>query len=357
MTDLTDKSRPFACAHDGCDKAFTKKARADICGPALTAQDHLNRHERIHSGERPFSCPHCDKTFARHDVLSRHKKVAHPDLVEPNGTDSGRVRDAAINLLGIGASSGVPAFAVPPPMHQPIAGPSHLSAPALPFPSANTYASHAHGAINAIWPQPIDGTPIVRSPAPGGYDLSSFDFSAGALNADTPWNHSTLLDFSSLWQPPDTLMMLNEIAAEPAKTETPGRSQIEEQIKSGWLTRTSRQCDDIYTLISSSLPAEHHSGPSKHDIDEATSARMQRALSYDGHNELARWPSVPELNELLALYVIVGSDDLTRQLLGTLLAARANAASADILSSPAIGPAPSLHDSRRAPLHRAAERL
>ena len=274
-------------------------------------------------------------------------------MVEPSGADNGRVHDAAINLLGIGASSGVPTFAPPPPLHQPVAGPSHLQAP---YPSANTYASHAQGAINAIWPQPIDGTPIVRSPAPNGYDFN-FDFS-GALNADTPWNHSSLLDFSSLWQPPDTLMMLNEIAAEPAKTETPGRSAMEEEIKSAWLTRTSRQCDDIYTTISMMTPLPDIGvGRTKYEIDEATSARMQRALSYDGRNELSRWPSVPELNELLSLCVNARANGLTRQLLGAVRAALSDAAPALVLPDPSLRSPPPLHDPRRPPLHRAAQRL
>ena len=50
------------------------KYPCDICGKKFTRPQHVNRHKLLHTGERPFSCPTCDKTFAREDKLKMHMK-------------------------------------------------------------------------------------------------------------------------------------------------------------------------------------------------------------------------------------------------------------------------------------------
>ncbi|KAK2128046.1 hypothetical protein NOF04DRAFT_1185155, partial [Fusarium oxysporum II5] len=43
------------------------------CRRIFTRSEHLHRHLRVHTHEKPFSCTKCNKSFARLDVLQRHE--------------------------------------------------------------------------------------------------------------------------------------------------------------------------------------------------------------------------------------------------------------------------------------------
>ncbi|KAH7123133.1 hypothetical protein EDB81DRAFT_952073 [Dactylonectria macrodidyma] len=49
-----------------------KWRKCAFCDRQFTKVEHLNRHQRSHTGERPFKCPKCDQRYARSDVLARH---------------------------------------------------------------------------------------------------------------------------------------------------------------------------------------------------------------------------------------------------------------------------------------------
>jgi len=53
--------KPYACQWHGCPWKFARS-------------DELTRHCRKHTGDRPFTCPLCDRKFSRSDHLALHAK-------------------------------------------------------------------------------------------------------------------------------------------------------------------------------------------------------------------------------------------------------------------------------------------
>ncbi|ORZ20802.1 hypothetical protein BCR42DRAFT_285788, partial [Absidia repens] len=56
--------KQHVCTHHQCQRRFKRL-------------EHLKRHMRIHTMERPFQCtfPGCQKAFSRSDNLTQHSKT------------------------------------------------------------------------------------------------------------------------------------------------------------------------------------------------------------------------------------------------------------------------------------------
>ncbi|KAH4187115.1 hypothetical protein HBH98_003530 [Parastagonospora nodorum] len=64
---------PVVEAQSGKKKRF----RCEHCSRLFARLEHLQRHERIHSGVKPFSCAECNYSFTRSDLLVRHERLTH----------------------------------------------------------------------------------------------------------------------------------------------------------------------------------------------------------------------------------------------------------------------------------------
>lgn len=62
----------------GGEKTFTstdKLQKCQMCPKSFSSAEHLRRHMRIHTNEKPYKCQFCYKTFAQVDYLKKHVRT------------------------------------------------------------------------------------------------------------------------------------------------------------------------------------------------------------------------------------------------------------------------------------------
>ncbi|KAI0327072.1 hypothetical protein GY45DRAFT_1437216 [Cubamyces sp. BRFM 1775] len=69
--------------------------KCPVCQSTFTRPQHVARHMRSHTGDRPYKCQHCGDQFARSDLLSRHINKCHASEKPPTTTAPSRRKGSA----------------------------------------------------------------------------------------------------------------------------------------------------------------------------------------------------------------------------------------------------------------------
>ncbi|KAL2826249.1 hypothetical protein BDW59DRAFT_161086 [Aspergillus cavernicola] len=67
----------------------------DICGQVFVRAEHLSRHRRIHTREKPYPCDYCSERFSRTDLRRRHIVAAHNNPLQSASTHAQKKRPRA----------------------------------------------------------------------------------------------------------------------------------------------------------------------------------------------------------------------------------------------------------------------
>lgn len=59
-----------------------KPYQCNVCTRSFAVKHTLKKHMRTHTGERPYSCRICSRSFAQNGTLATHMKIHRPKLNE-----------------------------------------------------------------------------------------------------------------------------------------------------------------------------------------------------------------------------------------------------------------------------------
>ncbi|KAJ5290648.1 uncharacterized protein N7443_010901 [Penicillium atrosanguineum] len=77
--------------------AGVRKLVCRLCQKGFIKAEHLRRHERCHTGSKPYVCKECRRPFARQDALTRHEKLHLRDVNVKNGPSPASMPSASLD--------------------------------------------------------------------------------------------------------------------------------------------------------------------------------------------------------------------------------------------------------------------
>ncbi|KAF2968885.1 hypothetical protein GQX73_g4654 [Xylaria multiplex] len=92
-SDSGQTGRVQARRRRGGGATIASKHICQHCGRAFKRSEHLERHVRTHTKEKPFIC-HCGAAFTRRDLLTRHERIVGHDPTSDYGGRSGTSPEA-----------------------------------------------------------------------------------------------------------------------------------------------------------------------------------------------------------------------------------------------------------------------
>ncbi|WVQ85554.1 hypothetical protein IAT38_007720 [Cryptococcus sp. DSM 104549] len=119
--------------------------KCPLCSATFTRPQHVGRHLRAHTGDRPYECKECPLRFARSDLLSRHVNKAHkaPDGSVPEKKPNKKGRRKSFPASALSATK--PAVPAPAPGSSTDTSPTQLPAQPPPPPGGSEVHPPQHG--------------------------------------------------------------------------------------------------------------------------------------------------------------------------------------------------------------------
>ena len=78
-----------------CEAPSSKGIACPVCGKNISRKDNLKAHLRLHTGERPYPCPHCPYRSNEPGNLRKHVHAHHLDLLQAKDQGAGQAGQAA----------------------------------------------------------------------------------------------------------------------------------------------------------------------------------------------------------------------------------------------------------------------
>ncbi|GAQ12290.1 hypothetical protein ALT_9611 [Aspergillus lentulus] len=203
----------------------TKRERiCPWCSQSFSKEDHLARHVRRHTREKPFSCATCTKSFTRYDSLLRHVRShgVNPQSESQKAISAagGPGQNEALQIHELSPESMVNSAQGSFPHEDSLVAAQSTSDPVVSSPC------QADPLPVSFYDWPVDWTSQPSTwLADADFDLNAFN--ACVITSSTPVNDQTLLP---LMEPPPLVPRSVSIAP------TSIRERLEDTVRRRWFT-------------------------------------------------------------------------------------------------------------------------